>query len=83
MNSLLSLLKETLLSEGRAEDVLRKYENRDVTKETIDAFVQGQNDIDPAINNKYLEWMVQQYINNKNINDIINVVSTWHKNLAK
>lgn len=83
MNSLLSLLKETLLSEGRAEDVLRKYENRGVTKETIDAFVQGQNDIDPAINNKYLEWMVQQYINNKNINDIINVVSTWHKNLAK
>lgn len=81
--SLIEMIQFAILSEGRAEDVLRKYENQGVTKEIIDKFVQGQNDIDPAINNKYLEWMVQQYLNNKNTNEIINAVNTWHKNLNK
>ena len=81
--SLIEMIQFAILSEGRAEDVLRKYENQGVTKEIIDKFVQGQNDIDPAINNKYLEWMVQQYLNNKNTNEIINAVNTWYKNLNK
>lgn len=77
------MIQLAILSEGRAEDILRKYEKEGITKAVVDAFVQAQNDIDPSINNKYLEWMVQQYLIDNNTGAIVDAVRKWHKNINK
>lgn len=82
MIGLIKLLEQSLLIEGRVEDVLKKYKGK-VDKKTIDNFVEAQNQIDPSINNKYLDWMVKEYISGNSEDSIINVVGLWHKNLDK
>jgi hypothetical protein len=68
--------------EGRVEDVLKNYSGK-ITPEVVNQFADAQKNIDPSINNKYLEWMVKQYIEGKPENGIINVITKWHKNLSK
>ena len=49
------ILENVILSEGRLEDVKKRYPN--VDPKIIDKFSEG----DPSGNNKYLDWMVKSY----------------------
>ena len=82
MASLIKLLEESLLFEGRIKDVLKKYDGK-VTPDVVNKFVAAQNEMDPKLNNKYLDWMVKQYTEGEPAEAIIQAVSTWHKNLPK
>ena len=68
--------------EGRVEDVLKKYSGK-ISPEVVNKFVEAQNAIDPAINNKYLDWMVMEYINGSDANKIIDAIDIWYKNVSK
>ena len=80
--SLINLLEESILVEGRLEQVIKKYQGA-VDEATVRQLSNAQNEIDPAINNKYLDWMVLQVKNGQKIDDVIQYVDLWHKNLAK
>ncbi len=80
--SLIKLLEQSILSEGRVEQVLKKYQGK-ISPETVDQFVDAQNRIDPAINNKYLDWMANAYVQGSKSDQIISAIEKWHKNLAK
>jgi hypothetical protein len=82
MASLIELLEQSILFEGRAEEVLKKYQGK-ITPETLNKFVEAQNQMDPKLNNKYLDWMTNQFVKGEDTDKIINAVSTWHKNLPK
>lgn len=72
---LYKIFKSTVLTEGRKEDVMAKY--TDVPKEVVENFSQN----DPSGNNKYLEWMVVNYIAEGYVTEIINVVRNYHSKL--
>ena len=82
MVSLIKLLEQSLLTEGRVEDVLKKYQGK-ITPETVNKFVEAQNKIDPSINNKYLDWMASAFVAGGSTDQIINAVDVWHKNINK
>lgn len=82
MVKLLKLLEQSLLMEGRVEDVLRKYDGK-ISPEVVNQFVMAQNQIDPAINNKYLDWMVKTFIDGQSADAIIKAIDVWHKNVHK
>lgn len=82
MVSLIQLLEQSLIIEGRKEEVLLKYGGK-ITPSTVENFVNAQNQIDPKINNKYLDWMAKQYVSGKSENDIIDAITKWHKNIDK
>ena len=74
--SLYNLLNETVLTEGRKEDVMAKYPK--VPKESIETLSQS----DPSGNNKYLEWMVGQVNDGRNdLQIILDIVNKYHNNL--
>lgn len=75
-NSLYTLLNEHVLTEGRKEDVMKKYPN--VSKEIIENLSQN----DPSGNNKYLEFMVKEVSNgNSTADQISNIVNDYHTKL--
>jgi hypothetical protein len=77
MNSLYKLLEETVLLEGRKEQVMAKYP--DVDKETIEFISQN----DPSGNNKYLDWSVKQVNEGGDKEDVIYLVNKYHQNLSQ
>lgn len=82
-NSLLKILEETIITEGRVEKVLEKYKGK-IQPDIVNKFVEAQNRIDRSIDNKYLEWMVREYIlSPQKLDEIISTVEKWHNNLAK
>ena len=82
MVKLIKLLEQSILMEGRIEDVLKQYQGK-VTPEVVNQFAKAQDEIDPKINNKYLDWMVKEYTKGSPANNIIQAVGKWHSNLAK
>jgi hypothetical protein len=82
MPSLINLLEETILQEGRVEDVLKKYTGK-ITPETVNKFVAAQEKIDKSINNKYLDWMAKGFTQGGDSQKIIQAVEIFHKNLPK
>ena len=76
MVSLIKLLEQSLLTEGRVEDVLKKYQGK-ITPETVNKFVEAQNKIDPSINNKYLDWMASAFVAGGSTDQIINAVDVF------
>jgi len=70
---LTDILNNTILLEGRLEDMKAKYEGND---DVIDTLSQG----DPSDNNKYLGWMAKQYFNQdyKDSDLIIQVVGKFN-----
>lgn len=76
MNSLYKLLEETVLLEGRKEQVMAKYP--DVDKEVIEFISQN----DPSGNNKYLDWAVKQVKEGGDKADVVYLVNKYHQNLS-
>jgi hypothetical protein len=80
MVKLLDILKETIIVEGRKEDVMIKYPGNDDMVEFL-----SKND--PSGNNKYLEWVVNQYVNGSSfpnsLEDVVNDLNSYHNNLSK
>ena len=79
---LYKIFENTVLTEGRKEQVMAKYPN--VPKEVVEDFSQN----DPSGNNKYLEWMVGIYNSTPAVrhddlaNDIKTLVQNYHTKLA-
>lgn len=77
--NLLNLLNEKILTEGRREDVMAKYNQ--VPKETVEYL----SNEDPSGNNKYLEWMVKEIVSGKDgpsptpAQHIAQVVKMYHE----
>ena len=68
------LIKKILLQEGRVEDAKKKYPGNE---DLVDFFVSS----DPSGNNKYLQWMLKQSIDNKeDRNLVLSLASKFHKN---
>lgn len=73
---LIKLLEHQILEEGRLEDAINKWGGED--DQTINQ-IKELSKKDPSGNNKYLDWMSNQVINNnENINDVINVINDFH-----
>jgi len=73
------IFENTVLTEGRKEDVMAKYP--DVPKEIVEQFSEN----DPSGNNKYLDWMVGTYVKYGMVNRetrIIEAVQGFHRKLA-
>lgn len=73
---LYKIFENTVLTEGRKENVMAKYPN--LSKEIIENLSQN----DPSGNNKYLEWMTGQHVKNEGREDIINAVQNYHNKLS-
>lgn len=73
---LYKIFENTVLTEGRKEDVMAKYP--DVSKEIVEHFSQN----DPSGNNKYLEWMVSTYAEDGAITRIVEAVQGYHRKLT-
>ena len=77
--NLLNLLNEKILTEGRREDVMAKYNQ--VPKETVEYL----SNEDPSGNNKYLEWMVRTWLDElmkpagEDASSIAQVVKMYHE----
>lgn len=99
---LLNIVHESLLTEGRKEDVYKKYwpEYQKLGGEYGDlesqyrGLVESFSEADPSGNNKYLDWMVKSQLEilrgnyqihrDENPDDfIVNLVNSFHKNIAK
>ena len=75
--SLYTLLNEHVLTEGRKEDVMKKYPN--VSKDKIEILSQN----DPSGNNKYLEFMVKEISEGgEDIEAIISIIGDFHNKLS-
>ena len=75
--NLSEILESTILLEGRLEDVKAKYPGND---SDIDYLSEN----DPSGNNKYLEWMVKQYIDNGvTIHRIVDSVRGFHEQVKR
>jgi hypothetical protein len=78
MKNIKYIILEQIISEGRLEDVIKKYS--DVDEETI----RSLSGNDPSGNNKYLEWMVKSIIETPESGDnIIEAVKCFHSNLNR
>lgn len=85
------IIKETLLVEGRLEDVIKKYATPEHDPDVPEEFILYLSENDPSGNNKYLEWMVKIFYNYlkgwdldgdteyKAINNLLEIVKTFHK----
>lgn len=73
--SLYTLLNEHVLTEGRKEDVMKKYP--DIPKEVIEYLSQN----DPSGNNKYLDFMANEVSRGGDKNQIIQVVTDFNTKL--
>ena len=56
--NLSQILENTILLEGRLEDVKAKYD------ESYSNIIDQLSGADPSGNNKYLDWMTKQTVNN-------------------
>jgi hypothetical protein len=91
MNLIENIIRQTLLLEGRLEDVLNKYVknfeksdypnlNGSVTKQFLNQIVYLLSEKDPSGNNKYLDWMVKQFLKIANQKKILASVIYFHEN---
>jgi len=71
---------EQVIKEGRLEDTIEKYKDS-IDVESIRYFSQK----DPSGNNKYLEWMVKNFLNNQdgNASEIVQAVQCFHSNVNR
>ena len=105
---MIEILYETILSEGRIEDAKQKWYKgvlnqvstmvtddtdddmiSDFSDQVIDEFITG----DPSGNNKYLDWMLQNFVSFGDnfdstdpldlVNDILSDVTYFHNNIKK
>ena len=77
-----------LLTESRIDDVKLKYGDDAPGFNTIpDIMIEKFSENDPSGNNKYLEWMVKEFIHSKNLGmmsrNIIEMVIDFHKNVDR
>ena len=75
-NSLYTLLNEHVLTEGRKEDVMKKFPN--VGKDIIETLSQA----DPSGNNKYLEFMVKMVNGGLEVDEVIETIVDFHTKLS-
>lgn len=75
-NSLYALLNEHVLTEGRKENVMKKYPN--LSKDVIEKLSQS----DPSGNNKYLEFMAKAVDDGSNIDFVISVINDFNNKLS-
>jgi hypothetical protein len=69
---LTDILESTVLLEGRLEDMKAKYPGND---NKIDELSSS----DPSGNNKYLQWMTKQVLqNNQGLGDVVSAVEKFH-----
>ncbi len=69
-------ISEDELFEGRLEDVKKKYPDH---QSVVDVLSKN----DPSGNNKYLDWMMNQYVNTGSLQNVVNVVKIFHQNLQR
>jgi len=73
---LYKLFEENILLESRLKTVMAKYP--DVDKEAIEELSTG----DPSGNNKYLDWMVKEYVKTGGrVENVTDVVKRYHEKL--
>lgn len=71
------LIKKILLQEGRVEDMKKKYPEQE---DIVDFFVNN----DPSNNNKYLQWMMKQVVNNgQESGFVLSLVRHFHQNVQR
>jgi|694.fasta_scaffold18259_13 hypothetical protein len=83
MKSINYIILETLLNEGRLEDMVKKY-----SEKLPEIWIKDLSINDPSGNNKYLEWMVKEVIRlQQEIDDIeasiektVNATKCFHDN---
>lgn len=80
MEKLRYIILEQLINEGRLEDMIKKYSNTD--ENLTDASIRKLSESDPSGNNKYLDWMCNQY-KIYEFQPIIDIVKCFHENVNR
>ena len=59
----IKLLTKHILEEGRLDNIKQKYKQQMIDKEyDVDLVINLFSDNDPSGNNKYLDWMINQFV---------------------
>lgn len=87
MNLLIEYVRSFLLIENRLKKTLAKYKDKFPRNMHAESVVVELSDLDPSGQNKYLDWMVKQFILNKmdyyGVKDIAEPVKFFHDNVQR
>ena len=78
------IILETILNEGRLQDIIKKYSKYDVPEVAI----RDLSMADPSGNNKYLEWMITEAyelggFDVESLEAVVSAAECFHKNLNR